>query len=282
MHTYSVWSSERGPQTTAITASLARAQAERGDRVLVVDFTPPGGGLTEYFGLETQDRYEENIVSHLLEEDTEPFDELIRSAESGVDIVPTHDYLAELDSILEQNAVLSEQSAPRIGYEYPKTEQLHRVLSDSKVFYQYDIILVDSGTGINQCAYNGVYAAPNVLIPFEAGTQVETLESEFETIEETLDSIEVDVLGTVPTGLESDGTGEYANNIADVSAELPATGIGIDDCPSLFEDVRVAKTSFHEFEANEEYRQLEDHERDILESVEELAEYVSTELKPPY
>lgn len=282
MHTYSVWSSERGPKTTAITASLARAQAERGDRVLVIDFTPPGGGLTEYFGLEKQDRYEENIVSHLLEEDSEPFDELVRSAEPGVDIVPTHDYLAELDSILEQNAVLSEQSAPRIGYEYPKTEQLHRVLSDSKVFYEYDIILIDSGVGTDLRVCNGVYAAPNVLIPFEAGTAIETLENEFEAIEETIDSIDVDALGTIPAGLESDEAEELDSANADSSSDLPATRIGIEDCPSLFEDVRVAHKSFHEFESNEEYRQLEDHERNVLESIEELAEYVSTELKPPY
>ncbi len=280
MHTYSVWSSERGPETTAITASLARAQAERGDRVLVVDFTPPGDGLTEYFGLEKQDRYEENIVSHLLEEDTEPFDELVRSAEPGVDIVPTHDYVAELDSILEQNAVLSEQSAPRIGYEYPKTEQLHRVLSDSKVFYQYDIILIDAGVGTDLRVCNGVYAAPNVLIPFEAGTAIERLENEFQAIGEALDSIDVDALGTVPVGLES-GDAEERDS-ADRPSDLPATGIGIEDCPSLFEDVRVAHKSFHEFESNEEYRKLEDHERGVLGSIEELAEYVSTELKPPY
>lgn len=277
MYTYSVWSSERGPHTTGIIASLARAHAERDDRVLVVDFTPPGDGLTEYFGLEPGDESDENVVSHLIEENDDPFEELILSAEPGVDIVPTHEHLADLGNTLKQNAKLAEISASSSKYEYPKSEQLHRVLSDSKVFYEYDIILIDAGSGVNQRAYNGVYAAQNVLITIEAGANLEDVTTDLEDIRDTLESIDVEPLGTVPTGVEPDNAGDIGGS----SADLPSMGISITDCPSLFEDARVARSSFLEFETNEGYRQLEPHERRIVDSIAKLAEDIATTLKNP-
>ena len=277
MYTYSVWSSERGPHTTGIIASLARAHAERDDRVLVVDFTPPGGGVTEYFGLEPGDESDENVVSHLIEENDNPFEELIRSAEPGVDIVPTHEHLADLENTLKQNAKLAEISASSRNYEYPKSEQLHRVLSNSKVFYEYDIIVIDAGSGANQLSYNGVYAAQNVLIPYEVDADLETVTTDLEDIRDTLESIDVEPLGMVPTGVEPDNTG----NRADTPADLPSPDISIADCPSLFEDARVARSSFLEFEANEEYRQLEPYERSVVDSITKLAEDIATTLKNP-
>ncbi|AHG02217.1 hypothetical protein HALLA_20160 (plasmid) [Halostagnicola larsenii XH-48] len=277
MYTYAVWSSERGPHTSGIIASLARAHAERDDRVLVVDFTPPGDGLTEYFGLEPGDEGDENVVSHLIEENDDPFEQLIRSAEPGVDIVPTHEHLADLENTLKQNAKLAEISSSSRNYEYPKSEQLHRVLSDSKVFYEYDIILIDARSETNQHAYNGVYAAQNVLIPYESGTDLEAVTTDFEDIRDTLESIDVEPLGTVPMGIDPNNTGDLGG----ASGDLPSMGISIADCPSLFEDARVARSSFLEFDANEEYRQLEPHERSVVASIEELAEVIATTLKNP-
>ncbi|SFT00064.1 ParA family protein [Halostagnicola kamekurae] len=277
MYAYSVWSPERGPQTTALIAGLARAHAERDDRVLVVDFTPPGDGVSEYFGVEPGGESDENVVTHLIEENDDPFEELAEPVEPGVDLVPTHEHLADLENTLDQNAMLAEISASSRNYEYPRSEQLHRVISDSKAFYEYDIILVDAGSGTDQHAYNGIYAANRVLLPYEAGGDPEAVTAGFEDVQNALESIDVVPLGTVATGVEPGETGDRG----DTPPDLPSMDSSIADCPSLFEDARVACSSFLDFEQNEEYRQLEPNERNVVESISKLAADIATTLKNP-
>ncbi|MCU4925207.1 ParA family protein [Halobacteria archaeon AArc-dxtr1] len=281
MHSYTVWSSEPNTGATTLAANLARAHADRGKRVLAIDFSPPGDGLTAHYGLDPAPDDADNIVLHLLEDEQGAFEELIEPAEPGVDLVPTHSHLDSLSETLAQNATLAELSAPKQNYTYPTSEQLRRVLLDSTVFYEYDLIVIDAAPGVDEHVLNAVYASPHLVVPVDSSDATERVAESVDELEAEFDDANLTVLGAVRNRATSgDATAEASGPGADEGA-VSLFSASIPEAPGLFADARENGCSIFELADDSAHRELEADEQDVLDAFGALAAAVSRRLEDP-
>jgi cellulose biosynthesis protein BcsQ len=201
MLTYTPVSEAGGVGKTTTAATLAVSHARAGHDVLAIDMDTQNGSLTYFFGPEYDrgDPEIDNLVRHLVGRPEGPFVELTHEVEHGVDLVPSHNMLEDLQELL-----LSEQSqAERLGDTYSIYHQLQRVLREATVQEQYDVVIVDSGGTAGPILYNALVAVRNVVIPLEATAKgresIEGLDDLVEGLDESL-GVDVGVLAVVPTG----------------------------------------------------------------------------------
>ncbi len=136
-----------GKTTTSI--SLAAAIAEKGDRVLLVDFDPQGGcaiGL----GIEPS-TLELSIYNALLDRNCRVEDVVAETSVENLDLLPSNIDLAAAELVLVQ--------------EVAREQSLMRVLAPLRP--HYDWILIDCPPSLGLLTINALTAADGVIVPVE-------------------------------------------------------------------------------------------------------------------
>ena len=136
-----------GVGKTTTTINLAACMAERGQRVLVIDFDPQGN-TTSGFGID-KDRMENTSYELLLEENC--IRKCILHTDFQVDLIPA-------------NMDLSGAEVELIGIEkreYLLKKQLELVKD------QYDFIWIDCPPSLNMLTVNAFCSADSVLVPIQ-------------------------------------------------------------------------------------------------------------------
>lgn len=285
MISYTVWSEAGGVGKTTFSVTLAAAHARRGQRVLVIDMDPQNGGLTNHFGADDcrDDPEADNLVRHMVERPKGDFDDLVVPVGENLDLVPGHNMLESLERNLTRAAEM-EEDMHDANYRWPKEKQLRRVLADADVPAAYDVLIIDPPATVGQHIYNSIYATSNLLIPAELSAKgaesVDGLEDVVANIEETLDDIEVGILGVVPNKYSNTNVQEaYFEQLAD--HEFAVAPVTIRERGSMFGDAWDNQVSIFELAEDDEYRDIRDYERETLEKFDALAEFVTEQFERP-
>lgn len=280
---YTVWSEAGGVGKTTLAANLARAHANRGQDVLVIDMDPQDGGLTNHFGLDDRkaDSEVDNLVLHMIGRPRGEFSELVRSSE-GVDVIPSHNMLGNLADLLTKAKDLEEDTNPEPNYEFEKEKQLRQVLVDGGVPSAYDVLIIDPPASEGQHLYNAVYATSNLLVPFEPSPKgersIQGLRDVVRGLEEALGDIDVGVLGAVPNKVKGTNIAQKYLDALD-EEDLPVSPVSIGVRGSMLGDAWDNQISVYELAANDDYRDLRDYEEPTLEKFDELAAYITTQFE---
>lgn len=285
MISYTVWSEAGGIGKTTHSVSLAAAHARRDQQVLVIDMDPQDGGLTHHYGMEAhrKDPDIDNLVRHLVERPKGDFHDLIKRVEDGIDLIPSHNMLGDLEENLTRAAKM-EESMHDANYRWPKEKQLRRVLTDADIPSAYDVIIVDPPATVGQHLYNAVYATSNLLIPAELSPKgkqsIDGLRDVVDGIEDTLGDIEIGVLGVVPNMVsDTNIQQEYEQRLAD--QDLPVAPVSIRERGSMLSAAWENQVSVFQLAESNEYRDLRDYEEQTLEKFETLAAYITDQFETP-
>jgi chromosome partitioning protein len=280
MLTYTVYSEAGGVGKTTLTANLAVAHARDDQRVLVIDMDPQDGSLSYLLGVDT-DRATgdaDNLVRHLIGRPRGAFDDLVREAEHGIDVVPSHNMLERLTELLLKTAELEEDTHPGDDYEFPQHEQLLRVLREADVPDEYDVLIIDPPATAGPHLYNALYATRNLVIPIELsgkGEQsVEGLRDLVGGLEEEL-GINIGVLAAVPNEVKHTTDQQaYRERLEALGFDVP---VAIGDRTSMFEGCwREQCTAFTFVEDHRSRRR--DYEVETLQQFDELAAHLAAQV----
>lgn len=284
MLTYTVYSEAGGVGKTTIAANLAVAHARDGLEVLMIDMDPQDGCLSYLFGVDSDrsDGSADNLVRHMIKREQGSFENLIHETEYGVDVIPSHNMLERLTELLIKTAELEEDTHPDPDYEFPKHEQLLRVLKENDVPSQYDVLIIDPPATAGPHLYNALFATRNLVIPLELsgkGEQsVEGLQDLVMGLESEL-GINIGVLAAVPNEVKhTTDQATYQEELDDLGFDAPIT---IGDRTSMFEGCWRQQCSAFTFIEQHRSRKR-DYEVETLEQFETLANhiYAQTELTP--
>lgn len=176
-----------GVGKTTATAHLGVALDRNGYDVLLLDLAGKQGDLAKHFGLWEEVQADEDRwpnITTVFQDEWETISEklptavedLIIPTGEGPDLIPAHESLDGLDATLGN----IDDAAERYS-------RLDEFLTDY-VASDYDVILLDLPGSTSNIAYNGLWAAGNVVAPvrpgpFEAG-QAAQLSRDLETIRE--------------------------------------------------------------------------------------------------
>ncbi|MCU0490117.1 MAG: ParA family protein [Chloroflexaceae bacterium] len=142
-----------GTGKTTTTLNLGAALAERGQRVLLVDFDPQGN-LTQALGLRPGDLDHTvySAIKHFLTSYESRLEQAVQQTPAGLDVIPTSARLNlandELAVAIQREFVLQKLLAP-----------LHE---------RYDIILIDTLPYLGVLVVNALVAATEIVIPLQA------------------------------------------------------------------------------------------------------------------
>lgn len=272
MLTYTPVSEAGGVGKTTTAATLAVSHARAGYDVLAIDMDTQNGSLTYLFGPEYDrgDPAVDNLVRHLVGRPKGEFEELAQEVEAGVDLVPSHNMLEDLQEFL----INEKNQAERLGDSFSMYHQLHRVLREADVRSKYDVVVVDSAGKAGPILYNALVAVRNVVIPFEATAKgqesIDGLDDLVEGLESSI-GVDVGVLAIVPIGYKD------TRDQREILGELREGGfpvpVVIGERGSLMEGCWNRQCSPYTYV--EDHRdQKREYELDTLEQFDELARHL--------
>jgi cellulose biosynthesis protein BcsQ len=268
MLTYTVYSEAGGVGKTSLAANLAAAHARGGLDVLVVPLDPQDGDLSRLFGVDESraSRETDSLVRHMIQSGKGPLSEIIRSVE-GVDIIPEHNMLSDLQDHLTRE----QQKAEQLGDSYNVYAQLQRVLADADIAEQYDVVICDPPATESVHLYNAIYATRNLVLPVEPSAKgqasVEGLEELAGNFADQM-GIEVGVLAAVPNGFKR--TNDQRELIDEIGFPTPEV---IPDRTSLMEGCWRQQCSAFEYVRTHRDRRR-DYEIETLAQFDRLARYL--------
>lgn len=272
MLSYTCYSEAGGVGKTTLSGNLAVAHARAGLDVLVVPLDPQDGDLSHLFGVD-DDRAEEGIdhlVRHLIGRPQGDFYELVRTAEHGVDIIPEHNILEDLDSVLRRE----KEQREGMGEAFGMWSRLLHVLKENDVQERYDVLVVDPPASTGPQLYNALVATRNLVLPVEPSgkgqASVQGLEDLVENLEAQLD-INIGVLAAVPNRVK--GTRDQEAVVAEIQAQGFDVPVVLGDRASLLEGCWREQCSA--FTYVWEHRDRErDYETETLAQFDELARHL--------
>jgi chromosome partitioning protein len=138
-----------GVGKTTTTISLGAALAERGRRVLLVDFDPQGA-LSVGLGIQPHD-IDATIYNLLMQRDVTPQDVLHKTGVHGMDLLPSNIDLSGAEV----------QLVHEVGREYVLGGVLEPLAAE------YDVIMIDCQPSLGLLTINALACANGVLIPLE-------------------------------------------------------------------------------------------------------------------
>jgi chromosome partitioning protein len=147
--TVAVCNQKGGVGKTTTTINLGAALAERGRRVLLVDFDPQGA-LSVGLGIQPHD-IDSTIYNLLMERDVTAHDVLFKTSVNGMDLLPSNIDLSGAEV----------QLVHEVGREYVLGGVLEPLVPD------YDVILIDCQPSLGLLTINALACANGVLIPLE-------------------------------------------------------------------------------------------------------------------
>ena len=278
MLAYTVYSEAGGVGKTTLTANLAVAHARAGLDVLAVPLDPQDGDLSRLLGVDAErdDPEADSLVRHLVGSPRGAFDDLVRRVE-GVDVVPEHNLLADLQELLTRE----KHQAERLGDAYNIYAQLQRVLREAGVRDRYDVLVCDPPATESVHLYNALFATRNLVIPVEPSAKgaasVDGLEALASNFADAL-GIEIGVLAAIPNGFKA--TTDQRDLVDAIAFDTPET---IGDRTAMLEGAWRQQCSA--FEYQREHRDYpRDHELETLAQFDSLARYLERHvgLEPPH
>lgn len=272
MLTYTTYSEAGGVGKSTLTANLADAHAQQGRDVLVIDLDPQEGSLTYLLGISAprDDGEADNIARHLIDRPKGSFTDLIHETPFGFDIVPSHNKLETLPSLLSQ----VEEVAEDLGESFDPNDRLRQVLADANIPNEYDTIIVDPPATAGPHLYNAVSATRSLVLPVEPtgkGIQsVEGIQDMVVSLETALDT-DIGVLAIVPNGVgQTANQEEYLEQIRELGYHAP---IVLRDRSSLFEGCWDQQCTAFYYVGFHRDRQR-DYEADTLDKIRDLATHI--------
>lgn len=165
MQAYTIYNRAGGQAKSVLTRDLAAAHAEQGQDVLIVDLDAQKGSVTNFYDLDynKNDGNADRLTLHIIDRPAGEFDDLIYNAEPGVDIIPGHEELNDLDDILNDKEAIETRGID--GENFDRYTELFRVLKENGVPNQYDVVICDPNAKADDAYYSALYATRNVLIP---------------------------------------------------------------------------------------------------------------------
>lgn len=271
MLAYTIYSEAGGVGKTTLAASLATAHAEHDRDVLAIDLDPQQGSLTYLLGVDAprNDGDADNIARHLIDRPLGPFADIVQETDYGFDLVPNHDMLENLPSLLNR----AEEMAEDLGEFFAPNERLFEVLVDAGVMENYDTIVVDPPATAGPQLYNAIHATRSLVVPVEPtgkGMQsVEGLEDVVINLQDSLD-IDIGVMAVIPNGIGSTSDQQkYLERIGDLGFDAP---VAIADRSSLFEgcwDTQLPAGHYVQ-----DVRSAYDYEKETLAQLDDLATHI--------
>ena len=271
MLAYTIYSEAGGVGKTTLAASLATAHADHGRDVLAVDLDPQQGSLTYLLGVDAprDDGDADNIGRHLIDRPLGKFDDLVHGTEYGFDLVPNHDMLENLPSLLSR----AEEMAEDLGESFSPNERLLEVLAEAGVMDDYDTLIIDPPATAGLHLYNAIHATRSLVVPVEpTGKGIQSVEGLEGVVLNLSDSLEIDigVLAVIPNGIGSTSDqAKYLERIRDLGFDAP---VAIADRSSLFEgcwDQQYPASHYVK-----QVRSAYDYEEETLAQLEDLATHI--------
>lgn len=292
MITYVMYSEAGGVGKTTSSVLCAAAHAEQGFRTLVIDQDPQDASLSYLMGVDDNrsDQTADNLVRHVLGRPEGDFYDLIEETDEGFDVIPTHDMWESFEDLLSQREAYEEQMATEDDYEFPRYEQLQRVLAENDVADTYDVVLIDPQASPGPALYNAIYAMRNLVMPVEAtgkgSKSIDGISSMVDALEQATGK-EVGVVAITPTGIKRTNTHQnYVDKLHASDYDVPVV-VGeraalMDDMwdahATAFriveEDIKV-DNSGDEVVATPGERRTPDREKETIEKYRELAGFIA-------
>jgi chromosome partitioning protein len=147
--TVAVCNQKGGVGKTTTTINLGAALAERGRRVLLVDFDPQGA-LSVGLGIQPHD-IDSTIYNLLMERDVTPHDVLYKTGVNGMDLLPSNIDLSGAEV----------QLVHEVGREYVLGGVLEPLMAE------YDVVMIDCQPSLGLLTINALACADGVVIPLE-------------------------------------------------------------------------------------------------------------------
>ena len=262
-HIVAVTNQKGGVGKTTLTTNLGAALANRGAKVLMIDFDPQGHMTTGIGKRDIYDTREGTFFQVLTGKDLTAINQIIRPHESeGFDFIPANAdlFLAERELDRARNR------------EYKLRNLLETIVTP------YDWILIDCPPDLGALTDNAINAARNVIVPVQAeGTSTWALElllDQIETIEREL-RIRVEILAIIPNLVQTSTMGKEI--LAELRRDVP--GVAPFEMPKrviLGEAWRAGKT-IYSYEPHS--REKRNEQQQVMEMYNRLADYVLTRIK---
>jgi len=272
MLTYTTYSEAGGVGKSTLAANLADAHAQQGRDVLVIDLDPQQGSLTYLLGISTprDDGDADNIARHLIDQPKGNFADLIHETPFNFDIIPSHNMLESLASLLTK----AEEMAKDLGDSFDPNDRLRHVLAEANIPEKYDTVIIDPPATAGPQLYNAVSATRSLVLPVEpTGKGIQSVEGIQDMVVnlETALEIDIGVLAIVPNGVgRTTNQDQYLEQIRGLGYHAP---IVLRDRSSLFEgcwDKRC--TAFYYMGYHRGRRR--DYEVDTLDKIRDLAAHI--------
>jgi chromosome partitioning protein len=272
MLAYTTYSKAGGVGKTTLASNLADAHTQRGRDVLVIDLDPQEGSLTYLLGTSTSrdDSSADNLVRHLIDHPRGAFEDLIHETPYGFDIVPSHNMLESLPSLLAK----AEEIADDIGDSFVRNDRLRQVLRDADIPNKYDTLIVDPPATAGPHLYNALTATQSVVLPVElTGKGVQSIKR-IEDIATNLSGelgLDFDMLAVVPNGVRQTTNQEkYLQQLREYWYYVP---VALRERSSLFEGCWEQRcTAFHYVTYHRDRRR--EHEVETLDKLRRLAAHI--------
>ncbi|RBI59758.1 ParA family protein [halophilic archaeon] len=280
--TYTVYSESGGIHKTTWTANLAEAHARQGFDVLVIDLDHQAANLTYLFDVEEghDDPDADNLVRHVLGRPEGDFEDLIRSTDEGIDVLPAHDMLEEFTELLLQR----ERFEEHMGDDYNRYEQLYNVLwEENNIQKDYDVVIIDPNARAEIMLYNAIYATRTLVAPTKpagkGNKSLDGLSGLLESMSENL-GIDVGVAAVILSGAGDTSTHRrYIEQMEDEYGIAAAIGKRESMMDEMWDAqgsaFKVVEESWHNGEKGA--RRLRDREIESLEIILEIASYLIAE-----
>lgn len=272
MLTYTTYSEAGGVGKSTLTSNLADVHTQHGRDVLVVDLDPQQGSLTYLLGLPItrDDNNADNIARHLIDRPKGEFEDLIYTTPYGFDVVPSHNMLENLPSLLRK----AKEMADDIGDSFAPNDRLRQVLFDEDIPKMYDTIIVDPPATAGPHLYNAVSATRSLVLPVEpTGKGMQSIEG----IEDVVTNLSKDigfnvgVLAVVPNGVgRTANQKQYLQQIRKLGYDAP---VALRERSSLFEgcwDQQCTAFYYMGYHRN----QRRDYEVETLDKLRDLGTHI--------
>lgn len=268
MLTYTTYSEAGGVGKTTAAANLAVAHARAGLKPLVIPLDQQEGNLSRL--LKVDDERDEDIdtlAHHMIRRPKGDFKDLIVEAEYGVDIIPEHNNLGQLNDWLQTQ----KQQAEQIGEAFGTKSALLHVLKENNVRDDYDVIICDPPATEGPHLHNALNATRSLVLPVELSSKgkasVKGLEDLVDGLSGSLE-INIGVLAAIPSRF-SDTNDEKA---VLESIEYPIPEV-IRERKSLMGGSWAQQCSAYTY-IKEHRDRRRDHEMDTIAKFDRIARFI--------
>ena len=274
MLSYTVYSEGGGVGKSTLAYNLAKAHARAGLRVLIIPLDPQDGGLSRLAGVdeEREDMNKDHLVRHLVERQKGPIEDLIRTPEPNIDVIPEHDVLERLDEALNDE----ENSRGNLGESFPRHTQLKRVIRENELYKDYDVLICDPPATSGPHLYNAIAATGNLVLPIEPSEKGKASITGLKKVVDNLSrelEMDIRVLAAIPN--EFSGTNDQTEIIEEVEELGYDTPEVIGVRSSLFEGSWRQHCSAFNYLRDHRSRQR-DYEIETLAQLDRIARHIET------